>query len=52
MAGKVGTQFVTVKGRQIVGPDGQPLLLKGIGIGNWLLPEGYMFGFSRPTRRG
>ena len=38
---------MTVKGRQIVGRDGQPLLLKGIGIGNWLLPEGYMFGFRR-----
>jgi len=34
--------FVTVKGQNIVGPDGEPLLLKGIGIGNWLLPEGNM----------
>ncbi|MGC9396840.1 MAG: glycoside hydrolase family 5 protein [Anaerolineae bacterium] len=39
--------FVTVKGKHIIGPDGQPLLLKGIGIGNWLLPEGYMWGFRR-----
>ena len=39
--------FVTVKGKHIVGPDGQPMLLKGIGIGNWLLPEGYMWGFRR-----
>jgi endoglucanase len=39
--------FVTVKGKQIVGPDGEPMLLKGIGIGNWLLPEGYMWGFRR-----
>ncbi|MBN1584366.1 MAG: glycoside hydrolase family 5 protein [Anaerolineae bacterium] len=39
--------FVTVKGKQIVGPDGKPMLLKGIGIGNWLLPEGYMWGFRR-----
>jgi endoglucanase len=47
MAGEVQAQFVTVKGRQIISPDGEPLLLKGIGIGNWLLPEGYMFGLRR-----
>jgi hypothetical protein len=40
-------QFVTVKGRQIIAPSGDPLLLKGMGIGNWLLPEGYMFGFRQ-----
>jgi endoglucanase len=39
--------FVTVRGQQFIGADGKPLLLKGIGIGNWLLPEGYMFGFRR-----
>lgn len=39
--------FVTTKGKDIVGPDGQSMLLKGIGIGNWLLPEGYMWGFRR-----
>ena len=47
MTGEIGAQFVTVKGRQILAPDGQPLLLKGIGIGNWLLPEGYMFDLRR-----
>jgi endoglucanase len=41
--------FVTVEGKNIVGPNGQPLLLKGIGIGNWLLPEGYMWGFRRAS---
>jgi len=39
-------KFVRVQGKQIVTPDGQPLLLKGIGLGNWLLPEGYMFKFK------
>jgi hypothetical protein len=34
--------FVSVKGKQIIAPNGEPLLLKGMGIGNWLLPEGYM----------
>jgi len=37
------TRFVTTRGKEIVSPNGQPLLLKGINLGNWLLPEGYMF---------
>jgi len=36
-------RFVTVRGKEIVGPDGKPLLLRGIGLGNWLVQEGYMF---------
>lgn len=36
-----------VQGRQILGPDGKPVLLRGMGLGNWLLPEGYMWGFER-----
>lgn len=39
--------FVTVRGNQLLAPDGTPLLLKGIGLGNWLLPEGYMFQFNQ-----
>lgn len=37
--------FVTTRGKEIVTPDGNPLLLKGINLGNWLEPEGYMFKF-------
>jgi endoglucanase len=40
------SQFITTRGKQIVTPDGKPLLLKGINLGNWLLPEGYMFKFK------
>jgi len=40
------SQFITTSGKQIVTPDGKPLLLKGINLGNWLLPEGYMFKFK------
>src|SRR5256886_13336805 len=40
------TRFATARGKQIVSPDGKPLLLKGINLGNWLLPEGYMFKFK------
>jgi endoglucanase len=39
-------RFVSTRGKEIVTPDGRPLLLKGIGLGNWLLPEGYMFKFK------
>jgi endoglucanase len=40
------TKFVTTRGKEFVGPSGQPLLLKGINLGNWLMPEGYMFKFK------
>ena len=39
-------QFVSTRGKQFITPDGKPLLLKGINLGNWLLPEGYMFKFK------
>ena len=35
--------FVRIDGTQIVAPDGTPLKLRGVGLGNWLLAEGYMF---------
>jgi endoglucanase len=40
------TNFVTTKGKQFITPDNKPLLLRGINLGNWLLPEGYMFKFK------
>jgi endoglucanase len=39
-------RFVTTRGTDLVAPNGQPLRLKGINLGNWLLPEGYMFKFK------
>lgn len=41
------SRFVTTRGKLIVSPNGKPFLLKGINLGNWLLPEGYMFKFKR-----
>ena len=38
--------FVTVKGKEIITADGKPILLRGINLGNWLNPEGYMFRFE------
>ncbi len=40
------TRFVTTRGKEFISSDGKPLLLKGINLGNWLLPEGYMFKFK------
>lgn len=35
--------FVKVKGTDFVLPDGKTFLLRGINLGNWLVPEGYMW---------
>jgi hypothetical protein len=37
------SRFVRAKGKELVGPDGDPLRLRGINLGNWLVQEGYMF---------
>jgi len=39
-------KFVTVKGKEVIGVDGKPFLMRGTNLGNWLVPEGYMFKFS------
>ena len=39
--------FITVKGREIIDTNGKNLLLKGINLGNWFVPEGYMFHFKK-----
>jgi endoglucanase len=40
-------RFLSVRGTDIVAPNGKPYHIKGTNLGNWLNPEGYMFGFSR-----
>lgn len=39
--------FVQVQGTHLIDAAGQPLHLRGIGLGNWLVPEGYMWRFKR-----
>src|SRR5215475_5388369 len=34
------------EGKAFVAPDGSTLRIKGISLGNWLMPEGYMFKFE------
>jgi hypothetical protein len=40
------SRFVATSGQDLVTADGSRLLLRGINLGNWLLPEGYMFKFK------
>lgn len=44
---EVAPQFVQVKGPDLIKPDGTRLYIVGTNLGNWLNPEGYMFGFQR-----
>ncbi|MDQ8004399.1 MAG: cellulase family glycosylhydrolase [Pedobacter sp.] len=39
-------KFFTTKGKDIIDPNGNPIVLKGTNLGNWLVPEGYMFKFK------
>ena len=39
--------FVRVSGPYLIEPDGDTLFIKGTNLGNWLNPEGYMFGFQK-----
>ncbi len=39
--------FIAVKGTSLVDGNGKPFYIVGTNLGNWLNPEGYMFGFSK-----
>lgn len=39
-------QFAHTAGKQIVDAAGTPLLIRAINLGNWLVPEGYMWLFK------
>jgi hypothetical protein len=40
--------FLRAQGAELVDGDGRPVLLRGMGLGNWLLPEGYIWKFEPP----
>jgi endoglucanase len=48
------TGFLKASGKKVVNGDGKEILLRGVGFGSWLLPEGYMWRFpdegDRPRR--
>jgi endoglucanase len=35
-------QFYHTRDGQVLDPDGQPTVIRGMGLGGWLMPEGYM----------
>ena len=43
------SRFVHVEGVNLIQPNGERLFIQGTNLGNWLNPEGYMFGFSKTT---
>lgn len=46
--------YLRAQGHDMVNERGEKVLLRGVGLGNWLLPEGYMWKFGelgdRPRR--
>ncbi len=46
--------FLKADGRKLVNGAGEEVLLAGVGLGNWFVPEGYMWRFAgeydRPSR--
>ncbi|MDR2915174.1 MAG: glycoside hydrolase family 5 protein [Tannerella sp.] len=44
--------FIRISGPDLIKPDGNKLFIKGTNLGNWLNPEGYMFGFSKTSSPG
>jgi endoglucanase len=39
-------QYAHTQGEQVIGRNGKPLLLRGTNLGNWMVPEGYMWQFG------
>ena len=43
--------FLRTRGQDIVNEKGEKVLLRGVGLGNWMLPEGYMWKFGNQADR-
>lgn len=41
--------YVKIDGPNLIAPNGEKFFIQGINLGNWLNPEGYMFGFKRTS---
>lgn len=41
------SNFVTIKGENLMDANGKKLYIVGTNLGNWLNPEGYMFDFKK-----
>lgn len=40
-------EYFKTNSSDIIGPNGKKFLIKGVNLGNWLVPEGYMFKFKK-----
>lgn len=40
------SKFISVRGKEVIDAAGKPFLMRGTNLGNWLIPEGYMFKFK------
>lgn len=43
--------FLHTRGQDILNEKGEKVLLRGVGLGNWMLPEGYMWKFGEEGDR-
>lgn len=48
---RVESKFVRTRGKEWLDPEGRPFLLRGVGLGSWMLPEGYMWKFPKGADR-
>ena len=39
--------YFGVDGKNIIDSNGNTFIMKGVNLGNWLVPEGYMFKFKK-----
>jgi hypothetical protein len=52
VSGSLSAQsFLRTSGQDIVDGTGKKVLLQGVGLGNWMLPEGYMWKFGQDGDR-
>jgi hypothetical protein len=52
--GMVQAQYLRTQGKQIVDKNGQEVILRGMGLGGWMLQEGYMLetnSFANPQHQ-
>ena len=46
MVSTLGSQALKVRGNQILNADGQPVVLRGFGLGGWMNMENFITGYS------
>ena len=50
LSASINAQYLHVVGKDVFDNKGEKIILKGMGLGGWLVPEGYMLGtWGSPT---